>query len=151
MARRQSVIVDARIDRDEFRRFMRDLKRLSPESRKAFVSEMKGLAGDMVTSAQRQASWSKRIPGAIKPQVTARRVGLRVQRTRAPHGRPFEGITSTGKRGGEFRHPVFGNRDVWVTQKARPFLLPAVDEHRDEFLDKAGDAVDKAARKTGWK
>lgn len=39
----------------------------------------------------------------------------------APEAAPLE---NDGKFG-TFRHPVFGNREVWVAQKGRPFFTPA--------------------------
>lgn len=138
--------IDFEFDAQEWREFQRDLKEMVPEVRKAFNKNMKGLLRRIIIpSAKRNASWSRRIPGAIKPQVTARRVGLQVSRRSAPHGRPFEGIS-----GPVFRHPVFGNRDVWVQQPARPFLLPAVNANRERFMQEAGAAIDDAAEETGW-
>lgn len=138
----------AEIDPAQFARFQRDLKRLDPELKKQLNKELRGFLRQLVIpDAKSNASWSSRIPGAIRPRVTTRRVGLRVAAKRAPHARPFEGIS----QGATFRHPVFGNRNVWVPQSARPFLKPAVEENRDEFMDAAGKALDEAAQQTGWK
>lgn len=145
MARGGSGPVGAEINPAEWKRFLRDLKRLEPEVRKTLIKEFKELLGPLQAAAKSNAGWSSRIPGAIAKSVTTKKVGLRVRGAKAPHGRPFEGIT-----GATFRHPVFGNREVWVSQAARPFLKPAVDAHKDEFLEAAGEAVDEAARKTGW-
>lgn len=149
MARRDSgVFVEAKIDRVQWARLQRDMRRMAPETKKQLNKELKDLLRqDIVPSAKGHASWSSRIPGAIKPQVTVKKVGLRVRAKNAPHARPYEGIS----QGATFRHPVFGNRNVWVTQAARPFLDPAVEEHKEEFMEAAGTAVDEAADKTGWK
>lgn len=148
MARRGDVIVEVKFDRVQWARFQRDMRRMAPETNKELNKELKGLLRqDIVPAAKGHASWSSRIPGAIKPQVTARKVGLRVRSKNAPHARPYEGIS----QGATFRHPVFGNRNVWVTQAARPFLDPAVEEHKEEFMEAAGVAVDEAADQTGWK
>lgn len=80
----------------------------------------------MQRAAQQNASWSSRIPAAIRVTTsfasTTGGVGVRVDRTKAPHARAFEGI---GTNRTTFRHPVFGNTDVWVDQPERPFLVPA--------------------------
>lgn len=141
-----SGVVGAEIDPAEWKRFLRDLRQLAPEVKKELTRELKGLLGPLSSTAKQNAGWSSRIPGAIGKTVTGSKVGLRVSSGKAPHARPFEGLA-----GATFRHPVFGNRSAWVSQQARPFLLPALEAHRDEFIEKAGDAVDSAAREVGWK
>lgn len=137
----------AEIDPAQFRRFQRDLKQLDPELRKELNKKLRRFVATMVIPAAKgSASWSSRIPGKIRPRVAGKGVGLRVASGGAPHARPLEGIS-----GPTFRHPVFGNRNNWVTQSARPFLKPAVDAHRDEFMEAAGKALDEAAQQTGWK
>lgn len=138
--------VTAEIAAAEWSRFQRDLGKIAPETRKALRKELKQLLRvDIIPAAKRHSSWSSRIPGQIKPQVTGKRLGLRVAARKAPHARPFEGIS-----GATFRHPVFGNRENWVTQSARPFLKPAVTSNRDEFMAAAGAAINDAAREAGW-
>jgi hypothetical protein len=63
-----------------------------------------------------------------------------VNTRKAPHARPYEGITS---RGSTFRHPVFGH-DVWVEQETRPFLFPAVEAKKDAAVDLVKQAVREA-------
>lgn len=143
---RANIIADTGINRAEWAAFLRDLKLLAPVTRRQLVKEFKALLGPLQAEARRNASWSTRIPKAIGKTVSARRIGLVARVANAPHARPFEGIS-----GPTFRHPVFGNRQVWVTQAARPFLKPAVESKRDEFMEAAGDAVEGAARATGWR
>jgi hypothetical protein len=52
--------------------------------------------------------------------------------------------------GGTFRHPVYGNRESWVDQKAQPFLGPAVEATEPAFLEAALLAVDNAFREGGF-
>ncbi len=66
------------------------------------------------------SSWSSRIPGSFTIQGAGDNVVVRAAGDAAPEGAPLE---NEGKRG-TFRHPVFGNREVWVDQKARPFFNP---------------------------
>lgn len=100
--------------------------------------------------AQSNASWSSRIPAAIKVQtsLSARSGGvtLRVDSSAAPHARPYEGLS-----GRVFRHPVFGDTDTWVAQHARPFLQPAVDAGRGDVIDAVGKAVDYVAARHGFR
>jgi hypothetical protein len=48
-----------------------------------------------------------------------------------PHARPYEGISQQGSTS-YFRHPVFGNRENWVSQATRPYAWPAVLGRRDD-------------------
>jgi hypothetical protein len=88
--------------------------------------------------SQANSSWSDRIPGAHYLQVglgsTTGGVSVGVDQVAAPHARPYEGMSSGGGRG-FFRHPVYGNEDVWVSQDTRPFLAPAVEETRPEMQE----------------
>jgi hypothetical protein len=80
----------------------------------------------MVQAVKANAGWSSRIPAAVtaKPSFTAKRasVTIQVNAGKAPEARPLE----HGGAGGEFRHPVYGNRANWVPQPARPFFYSAL-------------------------
>jgi len=110
-------------------------------------------AGETVKrAAAAKASWSSRIPRALRLQVSfgAKKAGLRltVLESVAPHARPFEGITD---RRNLFRHPVFGDEDVWVAQATRPFLIPALQETRAQVIADVDEAIDLAARSIGFR
>jgi hypothetical protein len=125
-----------------------ELGQMSPAMRASLRSGFR-LAGNLAARrAQSNASWSRRIPASIvvRPTTGVRSAGvfLRTNSTRAPHARAYEGL---GRRANRFfRHPVFGNRDVWVTEPTRPFLAPAVRDTRDDANDAAIAAVNAAAR-----
>ena len=147
MAAALNVAISGSLDPVSYRNLQRDLARLEPEIRKELNAKLRGVGGGIVSAAQSNASWSTRIPGAISLSVTSTRVGVKVNRRRAPHARAYEGITG----GSQFRHPVFGNRNVWITQTTRPSLAPAVRDHQAAFADAASDAVADAARAVGWR
>lgn len=140
------------VDADDFREFQRQVKGMDKELAKSLNKEFRRVINEhIIPAARSNAAWSARIPGAIKPQVTSTRLGARVDRKQAPHARPFEGL-QRGLRGrGFFRHPVFGNREVWVNQQTRPFLQPAFDQHGDTAVEAAEQAVTEAARTAGFK
>lgn len=117
---------------DEMRKVPKDMRR---EVRKAIVKATADIRNDMA----RRASWSSRIPGAIGVRVAfgQARTTIRVNAGRAPHARPYEGVG----RGNTFRHPVYGDYDVWVTQGTRPFFFPAVRDHRKATRDAVERAV----------
>jgi hypothetical protein len=147
-----NVAIVGSLDPSSWRNLQRDLKRLAPEIQKELNKEIKGIAGDIVSDAKSSASWSSRIPGALAVSVTTSRVGVKVNRKKAPHARAFEGVGRSGfGTKSSFRHPVFGNRNVWVSQPTRPFLAPAIRANQTAFFQKAEEAVTNAARHAGWR
>jgi hypothetical protein len=136
------------IDGEAFRVFQRELRKVEPALAKELNKELRDVvAQHVVPDAKANAGWSTRIPAAIKPQVTTKQVGVRVAARQAPHGRPFEGLRGNSS----FRHPVFGNRNVWVAQSTRPFLAPAVDKNQEKASQAALRAVDTAGRAAGFR
>lgn len=132
--------------------FARQLGAMPASMMKRVQIEMQGVGEDVAATAKGNASWSSRIPGTIKAKAsTSRGSSVAVKVTAggpsAPHARPFEGIAGNG----EFRHPVFGNRDNWVTQGTRPFLMPAMEANRDTLRKAIVTAVEDAAATAGWK
>lgn len=45
-----------------------------------------------------------------------------------------------------WRHPVFGSKDHWVTQKQHPYFLKAIEQHRGQALREVADAMEKIRR-----
>lgn len=132
---------------DTIRALVGELGELPSAVRANLRREFRVIGEGALRKARDNASWSTRIPSAISVRVSTSgsRAGiyLRVDSARAPHARPYEGI---GGRGATFRHPVFGDRDVWVAQATRPFLVPAVQSVRSDALAAAERAVQNAAR-----
>lgn len=134
----------------ELDRLIADFGQFPDDLRKELRPAMRRAAEPILRDAKRRASWSSRIPGAIRlvASFTKRSPGvrLRVDLKKAPHARAFEGLTS----GATFRHRVYG-RDVWVTQRARPFFFPAVQAGSEAVMAEANAAVLAAARSAGFK
>jgi hypothetical protein len=140
------------VDADDFRNFQRTLKKVNATISKELNKELrKVLRATIVPAARRNASWSSRIPSAIKPTVGTTKIGARVASRQAPHGRSYEGLAKGLRSRSSFRHPVFGNRNVWVSQATRPFLAPAFDSHAGEASKAAEAAIQNAARSAGFK
>lgn len=90
---------------------------------------IKTAAQPVVDRVKSNASFSSRIPGAVKTKVSfaAKSAGVTVyvDAGMAPEARPLE----HGGKGGTFRHPVFADQSrqtrggyTWVSQKAHPFF-----------------------------
>ncbi|MGV9535012.1 HK97 gp10 family phage protein [Streptosporangium sandarakinum] len=135
----------------EIQRLVVDLRRVPAELRKELRPAIRAAAQQVLTEARSRASWSSRIPGAMRISVrfTGKAAGASVivSAARAPHARPYEHLGSPGT----FRHPAFGNRRVWVTQAARPYLFPAARSTRERAAREIDQAVERALRRTGWR
>lgn len=132
-------------------KLVNDLRKIGDGVGRNLGKEFKKAAGPVAQQARANASWSSRIPGAITVGVSSSRrypgAQIKVSKTKAPHARLYE----FPGRGGSFRHPVYGNREVWVSQRGRPFIRPAVREKGGEFIKAADRAVDSAAKAAGFR
>lgn len=132
------------------RRLIRQHGKFPDDLRQGLRPAMREAAQPVLGDARRRSGWSTRIPRAMRlaTSFTRRQAGVSivVDRTRAPHARPHEGIR--GNR--TFRHPVHGNRNVWVEQSTRPFLVPAADMHGRRVVEAVNRVVDDAANKAGY-
>jgi len=115
-------------------------KRLPAAHRTALLKGAERIAVD----ARAKASWSTRIPGSVKVKALGSRISVTAD---APNAAPLE---NRGKEG-EFKHPVFGNPDVVVSQKARPFLRLAARLNEPKLVDRALEAIDKTMTEVGFK
>jgi hypothetical protein len=136
---------------DDLRRLVRDLGKLPAEVRKELRPALRKAGTRARTRAQANAKWSRRIPRAIRLQVSfaKRRPGaaLSVNKQRAPHARVLENLGKPGS----FRHPLFGDRKRWVVQRARPFFFPAAAAEWQHIDRDVAAAVDAAARRHGFR
>jgi hypothetical protein len=132
------------------RRMIRQHGRFPEDLRKGLRVGMKEIGQPLLADARRRASWSTRIPRALRlaTSFTKKQAGLSIVANRkiAPHARAYEGITGTA----EFRHPVFNDRQTWVTQSTRPFVVPAADLHGRRTVVMVNNAVDAAAQAAGY-
>lgn len=132
------------------RALIRALTEIPREFRRELRAALTKAGRPVLREAKRRASYSSRIPGALRLSVIltgkSPSVAITANKERAPHARPLENLGEPGT----FRHPVFGNRSNWVSQRARPFMAPAITTHADESAEAVADAVDKASRKHGF-
>jgi hypothetical protein len=141
------------IDTKDLRQLYVDLKGVEGNLRVELRKGVKAAAEPIASAVRSAASWSSRIPGAVrvKPSFGARSTGvtITVDGGRAPEARVLE----HGGRGGNFRHPVYGNREVWVSQRAQPFFFTTVSS--GSAVDSAEKAIlaamDAIARKAGFR
>ncbi len=128
----------------------RDMRALPGEARRAVRPALRKAGQVVATEAKVNASWSSRIPGTINVVTSFRlnREGVTVKAggAGAPHARPYENLGEPGT----FRHPVYGNREVWVTQAARPFLFPAARASEGTVTAMMAETMDDVAQSLGF-
>lgn len=75
-------------------------------------------------------------------------IRFRVPGSRMPSGQKSLPPYLEGYRG-NWRHPLFGNRDHWYPQSPHPFFAPTIREHADDFRRAIGEAIDDALDEIG--
>jgi HK97 gp10 family phage protein len=119
--------------------FLRDLKKFEPEVSKDFRKRLRSIIDKVAKDAQRRApKKTGKLSRGIKPSVTNK--GAKVV-SKAPHAKLFE-------FGG--RHPVYGNKNNWVFQPAKPYLFPAARENQELVNTEALAALDHAIGQIGF-
>ena len=135
------------VNRSELHALIRDLGQLPPAFRKTARPHMLAAGSGVLAQMRANAGWSSRIPGAISMTASTSAFGVRFRTDagRAPHARPYEGIS-----GDPFRAPLFGDREHWYPHAARPFFYRAVQEGAAGVVEALGEALDQAAHETGF-
>lgn len=139
----------------DLRQLYVDLKNVEGNLRVELRKGVANAATPVVQAVRSGASWSGRIPGAVKakPSFSAKQAGVSivVDSKKAPEARPLE----HNGQGGNFRHPVYARPDrtrsqwTWVNQPARPFFwhgVQAADSQVDAAMVAVLDAVARKAR-----
>lgn len=135
-------------DASEMRTLAREVGKADKASRVAFYAGLE-TGGHLVAAraAQNIAPYSKKIPSTLR----VRRRGTVVKISAggggaAPNAAPFEHHGRPGK----FRHPVFGNREVWRDQEAHPFLVPAAHQMEAAVVAVVDHAIVTAFHRLGF-
>ena len=136
---------------DEVEKLIRDLNGIPPDLKRKLRPKLREAGEVVAMDARRRAAWSTRIPKAtrVSTSFTLRRPGVSVivDRKTAPHARPYE----HNGQPGTFRHPLFGDREHWYSQAARPFLAPALAAKNEQAGRLIAAAVDEVTRDAGFR
>ena len=132
------------VDVRDFKRFAKALMVASPLIYKTLRVNMRGV-GDIVAEEARHivSEASQTVPDSIKVRVS----GATVSVVAGGSGVPMGGLLELGNvkgSGATFRHPVFGNRNVWVDQPTHPYLAVALGNKIDAVEAAAVEALDLA-------
>jgi hypothetical protein len=93
------------------------------------------------SAARRGAGLRSTIASATKLQITAKGVRFVVQSSKLPADQRTLPRHLDSEKG--WRHPVFGDRDVWVTQKGRPYFGSTIKRKAPAFRKAIVDAMEK--------
>lgn len=137
------------LGREQLQELIKDLGEIPRAVQRELRPAFRQAAKPAVARIRQNASWSSRIPAAVKVSTSFGRtpgVMIRVDSKKAPHARPIEHDGQPGM----FRHPVYGNREVWRDQPARPFFYRGVETTADQIRDAIGDVITDVAGRHGF-
>lgn len=126
-----------------------DLRRAASAFRRETDEALLRIGAELMESAKQIAEQhSKRVAETIRMRAIPGMVIVTVGEEDMPIAALWElgnvGQHDTAKvQGVTFRHPVFGNRDVWVTQRRFPMLRPAQQALRKEITRQMNEAYDR--------
>lgn len=139
------------IDTRELHDFVRGLKKANPVLRRSLRRRLRG-AGEIVAAEARAIA--SRDSKSVPPTIKVRTAGASVMVVAGGEGVPLARLLELGNTGGaksasatrsgRFRHPVYGQRNVWVSQDMHPFLMPAAAANIGRVEAEALAAVDEA-------
>jgi hypothetical protein len=146
---------------DQLRRLARDLRAQGPTGKllrkrlrrriiaagKPMVRSAKENAHNIPAKGSRSTGLRDDLARATRMRVglAARTSSVRVETTgkKMPSGKKALPKDMEGSQ--RWRHPVFGDRDVWVTQPPHPYFYRAVKEHLPEVRAGVMKAVEQTA------
>jgi hypothetical protein len=133
------------VNRAEVRKLIVDLHAIPGDMRDELSDDIRDGAEIVLDEMHRRASWSTRIPGATTMRASGIGADISTSTVAAPHAPLYEGLA-----GDPFRHPVFGNRENWVSQAARPFFYGAVGDKAADVEERVGRGIDRVIRRHGF-
>lgn len=136
---------------DELRKVQLDYIRMGTAMTAQLLRDIAEVGQDVARQADANAPASK-IHGSVSSRAMMRgsagSAEMKISGAKSQGAGPaFESIS--GKP--TFRHPLYGNRRWWYTQPAQPFLRPAFEKGVEDAENRIGDAIEKAARASGWR
>lgn len=146
------------VDTSDFQRLAAQAARFSPELAKQMRNELRAAARLATRAVQREIkAWpthgvkhtglrSKVAAGVTSTvQASTRDYKLYIRQT----GRALDAKQQRLPRHidkGAWRHPVYGNRKVWVAQRGHPYYVSTIRKEWPRVLEHASQALNKAAR-----
>jgi len=144
------------IDTTALHDLARDLRKLEGTTAREFRRGLREVGEVVAVEARSEAGgFSSKIADTIKVRVAGATVEVRAGSPDVPEAVLLElgnvGNRRSGhSRQGTFRHPVFGNTEVWVEQPMHPYLKPAAEKSLPVAERRLGSVVDTALRQAGF-
>lgn len=113
------------------------------ESMRPIVAKVRRAALDLPASGPKHTGLRRRLAAGVQAQAqgqTARIVATAVE----PDERGLPRGMDNGPKG--FRHPVYGNRDVWVQQRGGSWFREPIAEEGDSIERKLTNALEEMAQ-----
>lgn len=132
------------IGTDDFLAFAKALREAEPLVARELRTRLRA-AGEVVAAQARTnaAEFSRSIPASVKVRIQRNDVIVEGGVGGVVIAGLFEvGDNSPGSS--SWRHPVFGDTNVWVEQDTHPWLQPAVDSNLETATAAAQAALDAA-------
>ena len=126
-----------------------DLRRAANTFRLETDEALLAIGAELVTAAKAIAEGhSSKVASTIHMKLVPGMVVITVGDDKTPVAALWElgnvGTHDSGRvQGVTFRHPVFGNREVWVSQRRFPMLRPAEQALRKEITRRMNEAYDR--------
>lgn len=139
------------IDARDLKGLIRALRTASPQLVKDLRTDLKA-GGELVADEARRiaSEVSTSTPPTIKTRVSGAKVSIIAGSNDVPIAGLLEEGNSKGGGSGFFRHPVFGDKDVWADQKMHPYLVTAVHNKEDAVVEAVTAALDAMAHTVAY-
>lgn len=132
------------------RELQRNLRRRIKQEGQPTLAAVRAAAGRIAMTSPGSSSHSSgrstglraRLSAATRMSVTASGVSFQVQEAKVDPR--YGDVLTAGSEGYRWRHPVFGNRNAWVSQQGTPWFYPTVRAEQPAFRR----AVEQAMRDT---
>jgi hypothetical protein len=126
----------------------KQLKAVDAEARKALPKRLREAAKPVADEANRLKP-SKQIKIGTRVKLAGRNgASVKVIGT-SPKNPALAGLLEAGNSGSRdttsFRHPVFGDKDVWVNQPTKPYLFPAGQNKKSQAQQAIAKVIDDIA------
>lgn len=132
-----TVRTEFTLDTSELKTLAKDLRRIAPDLARDLRTGLKRAAEPVRLDAARRAwAGSSKIPPTVR--ITTSGTTVKVKAGSAELA--IAGLFELGNKGNKvspasFRHPVFGNREVWRPQKTHPYLAQALAARQGQFVE----------------
>lgn len=157
------ISIEVAINQSDLRDLVRDISKHGDAKafRKELSSGMRAAVKPIVVKARAavrsqpggrkstglRADIARAVQMKVDMRATSERIGIRVRLDGSKLRSHPKGIVAAYEGVRPWRHPLFGNRDKWVTQPSRGFLTEVVEADRSRVMREIEQTMNTIARK----